>query len=262
VDLTRTSNGRGAGAVIEDRDRALHRVFASIVIGADGVHSGVAKQVGSRPYAEGRHVCSAMYGFFRGIQNQGNRWYYRPGISIGTIPTNHDETCVFVAVPPERFHAESRKDLEAAHRGGVSGCNAGVAEELAAGVPTERVRGFPGQPAYMRPSHGEGWALVGDAGYFKDPITAHGISDALRDAEFLARAVAQGSAQALAEYQSRRDELSRELFDATDEIAGMAWTLDRLKLLHKKLSIAMNHEVEALVGLDDPAAAARAPDRV
>ena len=35
----------------------------------------------------------------------------------------------------------------------------------------------------MRKAFGGGWALVGDARYFKDPVTAHGITDALRDAE-------------------------------------------------------------------------------
>jgi flavin-dependent dehydrogenase len=102
----------------------------------------------------------------------------------------------------------------------------------------------------MRQSHGQGWALVGDAGYFKDPITAHGISDALRDAELLARAVSRGSERALAEYQATRDELSQELFEITDTIAGFEWDLDSLRALHLTLSRTMNHEVEALLGLD------------
>ena len=109
----------------------------------------------------------------------------------------------------------------------------------------------------MRQSHGPGWALVGDAGYFKDPITAHGISDALRDAEFLARAVERGSDAALAAYQSNRDALSRELFEITDAIAGFEWDLESLKPLHKALSVAMNNEVDALLALD---ARAEPPD--
>ena len=102
----------------------------------------------------------------------------------------------------------------------------------------------------MRQSHGPGWALVGDAGYFKDPITAHGISDALRDAEYLARAVEQGTERAMAAYQSTRDELSAALFESSDAIAGFEWNLDGVQALHKDLSRAMNHEVEALVSLD------------
>ena len=102
----------------------------------------------------------------------------------------------------------------------------------------------------MRQSHGPGWALVGDAGYFKDPITAHGISDALRDAGYLARAVIRGTESAFAAYQSTRDELSLELFEITDAIAAFDWDLETLKLLHRRLSVAMNREVEALVALD------------
>lgn len=249
VDLIR-ENGRVTGAVIEDRDRLPHRISAGIVIGADGVHSLVAKLVQSTPYKEGRFAAGVVYAMYKGIQNHGNRWYYRPGISIGTIPTNHDETVVFVAVPPERWERDLRHDMENSHRRAVLECDQGVAEELAAATLSERPRGFPGHPTYMRQSHGPGWALVGDAGYFKDPITAHGISDALRDAEFLARAVAQGSDAALVDYQSNRDALSHVLFDCTDEIAGFQWDLDRIKPLHKTLSVAMNHEVDALVGLD------------
>jgi flavin-dependent dehydrogenase len=132
----------------------------------------------------------------------------------------------------------------------VAECAPELADELAGKTPSERFRGFPGHPGLMRRSHGPGWALVGDAGYFKDPITAHGISDALRDAELLARAVGRGSDSALAEYESTRDELSLRLFEITDAIAGFGWDLDRLKPLHLDLSKTMNHEVEALLGLD------------
>ena len=48
------------------------------------------------------------------------------------------------------------------------------------------LRGWGGVPGHLRQSWGPGWALVGDAGYFKDPITTHGMTDALRDAELLA----------------------------------------------------------------------------
>ena len=96
---------------------------------------------------------------------------------------------------------------------------------------------------------GPGWALVGDAGYFKDPITAHGITDALRDAELLARAALEGTAEAFEAYQRTRDELSGHLIDVTDRIASLDWDLDELRGLHRELSRAMGPEVEYLGSL-------------
>jgi menaquinone-9 beta-reductase len=250
VDLTRAPDGRVAGVILEDRDRSLHEVAADIVIGADGLRSTVAQKVEAVSYQEGRHACGVVYAFWRGLENAGNRWHYRPGVSVGAIPTNHGDTCVFVATPPARFHEEIRLDMEAGYRRALAECAPALAEELSTATPSERFRGFPGHPGHMRQSHGPGWALVGDAGYFKDPITAHGISDALRDAEFLARAVEQGSDRALADYQSTRDDLSRELFETTDAVAAFDWDLVGLQALHKVLSRAMNREVEALTALD------------
>ena len=253
ADLVRAPNGRVTGVVIEDRDRSMHQIDAGIVIGADGLRSTVARKVEAATYHQGRHAAGVVYAFWRGLENQGNRWHYRPGVSVGAIPTNDDDTCIFTAMPSQRFHDEIQGDLEAGYRRLLSECSPALARELSAAQPSERFRGFPGQVGLMRQSHGPGWALVGDAGYFKDPITAHGISDALRDAEFLARAVERGSDQALAQYQSNRDELSRELFEISDAIAGFEWDLDTLKPLHKNLSKVMNHEVDALLSLDAPA---------
>jgi 2-polyprenyl-6-methoxyphenol hydroxylase-like FAD-dependent oxidoreductase len=223
------------------------------VIGADGLRSAVATKVEAPIYEQGRHAAGVVYAFWPGLGNGGNRWHYRPGVSAGVIPTNGGENCVFAAMPGARFLGEIHADMEAGYRRVLAECAPPLAEALSAASPPDRLRGFPGHPGQMRQSHGPGWALVGDAGYFKDPITAHGISDALRDAEFLARAVERGTDGALAGYQATRDGLSRELFEITDAIAGFAWDLDELKVLHKRLSTAMNHEVEALLGLDGPA---------
>jgi len=250
ADLVRDSEGRVTGVVLEERGGSRQRVGAGIVIGADGLRSTVAREVNAATYRQGRHSCGVVYAFWRGLENIGSRWHYRPGESAGVIPTNDDNTCIFIAVPSARFHDEIKTDMEAGYRRVLAECAPALARELAAAAPSERFRGFPGQRGFMRQSHGPGWALVGDAGYFKDPITAHGISDALRDAELLARAVEQGSDRALAEYQSTRDELSGELFEVTDAVAGFEWNLDELKPLHLSLSRAMNHEVEALLGLE------------
>src|SRR6185295_17597340 len=99
-----------------------------------------------------------------------------------------------------------------------------LAARLSGARMVERVRGFAGQRGFIKQGSGPGWALVGDAGYFKDPLTAHGITDALRDAELLARAAIRGTPDAFAEHEIVRIDLSTKLFEITDEIASFAWT--------------------------------------
>jgi flavin-dependent dehydrogenase len=99
--------------------------------------------------------------------------------------------------------------------------------------------------------------LVGDAGYFKDPITTHGMTDALRDAELLADAVLAWSAGrlpqavALARYQADRDRLSAELFAATEQVAAYDWDIDQVQGLLRRVSSAMSDEVEYLESRPD-----------
>jgi flavin-dependent dehydrogenase len=112
------------------------------------------------------------------------------------------------------------------------------------------VRGFGGHVGFIKRGTGPGWALVGDAGYFKDPLTAHGITDALRDAELLARAISQGTAAAFSDYETTRHELSHRLFEITDRIASFAWTDGEVQGLHRAFSSEMSREVRALAALE------------
>ena len=114
---------------------------------------------------------------------------------------------------------------------------------------SERLKGFGGQPGYFRQSFGKGWALVGDAGYFKDPSTAHGITDALRDALLLSRAVTGRDPGGLEAYQALRDELSAELFDVTEQVASYEWDMAGVQALHLRLSKAMKAEGEVIDAL-------------
>ena len=115
-------------------------------------------------------------------------------------------------------------------------------------------------PGFVRRAWGPGWALVGDAAYFKDPISTHGMTDALRDAELLAAAVVHAfssevrECDALADYQRQRDVLSAPLFDVTDRIASYRWTPAEVPGLLREASAAMTDEVEFLQRLDARAA--------
>lgn len=249
-DLLRAPDGRVTGVVLLDRDGVARQVRAGIVIGADGQQSPVAQLVGATPYLTGSHATGVIYGFWRGLRMEGYQWYYAPGIGIGGIQTNDGLTCLFVAVPSERFMRELRYDLASAHQQVLSEMDPGLAAEVRDSEQEGHLRGFPGRPGYFRRSWGPGWALVGDAGYFKDPFTAHGITDALRDAELLSRAVSAGTDAALAEYQAVRDQLSLGLFDVTDRIASFSWDLATLRDWHRELSQEMQREVSWMLELD------------
>ena len=158
------------------------------------------------------------------------------------IPTNDGETLIFAAATRQRFLRELRFDLDAGFHTIVRETAPSVHNGLGTATLSP-FRGFAGHPGFLRPASGPGWALVGDAGYFKDPITAHGITDALRDAESLARAVLRGTDAALGEYEAVRNQLSEGLFAITDEIASFSWDFSRLRALHKSLSEQMTREV-------------------
>ena len=136
-----------------------------------------------------------------------------------------------------------------------------MASSIGAAPPVGTLRSYPGQGGWIRASAGPGWALVGDAAYFKDPITAHCITYALRDAELLARAVleAPGGRQArldaIRDYERTRDRLSEPLFDITERIASYHWDLVELRAHLRELSQAMRPEVDALLELDEMPAA-------
>jgi len=254
--LTFAPDGRVTGAAFRDSDGSVHDVAADVVIGADGRHSTVARFVGARNYRQSDHRTAAVYGFFSGLENRGYRWFYRPGVSAGVIPTNDGASCVVVSLPPERFARKIAGGPEAVFATILAETSPELAAEVAGAERRGHFHGFPGEASYFRRSFGPGWALVGDAGYFKDPLTAHGITDAFRDAELLARAVADGGTQAFRDYQTERDALSVDLFATTAAIASFAWDMDMIKQHHRRLNQAMKTENAALAALATPVALA------
>jgi flavin-dependent dehydrogenase len=246
--LRRDAAGRVVGAMLNVGQEATVPVEAGIVIGADGRRSMTARQVGARPVRLSRHAAAGVYAYVEGLDVPGYLWGYAEGLAAGAIATNDGAHCVFANLPRERFLTAVRGRAEA----GLKALVAEVVPELGETVAAGRIRGrpvaFAGQNGHMLQATGPGWALVGDAGYFKDPITAHGITDALRDAEILARAVTAGGDAALAGYGRRRDALSEELFDVTDVIASFGWTLAELQEHHKRLNRAMKAEQEWMLG--------------
>jgi len=239
VDLLRDETGRVRGATIADTERRTIDVAAELVIGADGIRSRVARILDLEPERTLQHASASIYGYVRGLEQDGNHWYYAEGASVGAIPTNDGETCVFASVPRERFQAERGAGLEALHAAVLPEVSHDLAERVTAGGGPGKLRAFAGIPGFLRPAAGPGWALVGDAGYFRDPITAHGITDALREAEFLARAVLEGTREAVRRYAGSRHERLRAFFEVTDRLAAFDWTLEEAREHHLVLSKEM-----------------------
>jgi menaquinone-9 beta-reductase len=254
ADLVRRGTGRVEGVVLHDEAGTAREVRAGIVIGADGLRSTVASLVQAPVTRQGRHATATVYGYWSGLEVDGYHWHWGAKAAAGAIPTNDGLVLLFAGVSARRFAEEAPADVPGAYRRFLAEAAPALAPRLGEARMVGSLRGFPGHPGYLRRPWGPGWALVGDAAYFKDPITAHGITDALRDAELLARAIEAGGDEALAGYEVRRDILSRELFDVTDRIASVAWDTGELKALHQALSGEMKNEVTALVAIHGQAA--------
>jgi 2-polyprenyl-6-methoxyphenol hydroxylase-like FAD-dependent oxidoreductase len=255
VGLLRGARGRVTGVVSLDSHGNRREIAADLVIGADGIGSTVAREAGAATLRQAVHATATLFGYWSGIGTEGYHWHYIPGASAGAIPTNGGLHCVFVSVPPETYRAAFRDRPMEAFEATLHAVAPGLARRVAAGSRAGALSAFAGRRGFFRQASGPGWALVGDAGYFKDPLTAHGITDALRDAGLLAEAAAQGSAHAFAEYGETRDALSLPLFEATEAIAAFDWDLPRLQALHKALNQAMKREVAHMLAPPLPVAA-------
>ncbi len=250
VDLLRDDDGRVRGAKIAGADRNESDVEADLVIGADGVRSRVARILGADFDHTASHATASIYGYWEGLGLEGFHWFYALGAAVGSIPTNDGETCVFASLPQKRFETGRGDGLDALYHEGLRDVSPDLAERVAGSDGPGKLRAFAGTPGFLRRAAGPGWALVGDAGYFRDPITAHGITDALRDAEYLSRAVAEGGDDALAEYQTTRDALVRGLMDVTDQISSFDWDMEEVKECHLRLAREMSTQVIAMQTLD------------
>ena len=256
-------DGRVIGVVGHDHRHERVGVRAAVTIGADGVHSTVAGAVGAAVERQASHASSVIYAHMSGLQTGGYEWFYAPGVTAALIPTNDGQTCVSVGAPPGRFGAELAGDLPASFRRLLAEASPELAARVAGAAPAGRLRSFAGLPGFMRRPWGPGWALVGDAGYYRDPITAHGTSDGLRDAQLLAEATAaflageRGEEAAMGEYHQTRNRLSERLFAVTENIASFyRWDTRSVEAHLRSLSAAMVDEVDYLLA-SDPGPAAR-----
>ncbi len=249
----REHDGRIAGVDVRDHDGRVTAIDARLVIGADGRHSTLARLVAAPITGLATHTTACAYGYYRDLPCRGYEWAYRTSGMAGLIPTNDGLTCVFVAQRPERL-GRGRPGLEAA----LAEASPDLAARLRAAAPVSPVRTFVGQPGYLRRPWGPGWALVGDAGSWKAPISAGGLTDALRDAELLACAAVRvltgeaSEAETFGCYETIRDRLTLPILTGGAEIAAMQWDDQQIRLLLRELNLAMNEELQTIDEFDAP----------
>jgi menaquinone-9 beta-reductase len=241
VDIEWDDGGRVRAAHLSDKTGSTRRVTTDLLVGADGLHSSVVRMVGAPITRQGRHASAFIFRHVTGAELPRHQytWLYRPGLGAGVIPTNGDAWCVFAAMSPTEFRAFGRHNPQATMAATLQALDPDLAGAVAAATPAGPLRSWPGTPGSFRQPHGPGWALVGDAGYFKDPFAAHGITDAFRDAELLVDAVIDND---FPRYERLRDRLSTPLFDVLERIASFEWDLDSVPRLHFQLSRAMRDE--------------------
>ena len=246
VDVLRDDEGRVEGVLFDGQDRR-QTAYAPLVIGADGRRSTVARRVKAPVLRQARHATNCIYAYVAGLPNDGYQWFHQEHLVAGAIPTHDDAHCVFASTTPSRLRDSIQAHgREAALLRLVTESNPKFGQLLEASKPTARPVIYGGDLGFLRQATGDGWALVGDAGYFKDPLTAHGITDAFRDAETLSQTILDD--MPLSHYQTVRNASSAELFDVTDRIAALDWTLDELKGLHLQLNEIMKAEQFAMEG--------------
>jgi flavin-dependent dehydrogenase len=251
--LVHGQDGRVVGVRVRQRGEGTS-ITARHVIGADGHKSRVAEWSGALTKVSHEATNAVHYAYFDGIGREGYWFQFSTGVNAGLVPTNGAQCLVFAGRPAalrQGFTADPEAEFNRLLRQG----GADLADLVAGGRRVSRFRGTNGLSGHLRQAWGPGWSLVGDAGYTKDPISAHGISDALRDAELCARAVdraltdpVNGDA-ALDWYETTRDHLSARIFAESAALARFEWTPDEASQRMRVISEEVKSECELILSL-------------
>jgi flavin-dependent dehydrogenase len=258
--VQRDGSGRVVGVDGHDRAGVPMEVGARWVIGADGLGSRVAHSVGAAINEIRLADGAAQYAYYQGIPWTGFEFFVAPRSFAGVFPTHDGQACIWVCNPSADARAVRRATRSRVEAFGelLRRSAPQLAGRLRDARRTSPVQGMLRQPNQLRQAFGPGWALVGDAGYYRDAVTAYGISDAFRDAELLAVALDQAlcgaveeEAAALAGYEQQRDQALREIFEITCQLAAYP-PVPRFVELQKQLGTAIDKEAAALAARPIP----------
>ncbi|MEV4382971.1 NAD(P)/FAD-dependent oxidoreductase [Streptosporangium sp. NPDC049644] len=183
---------RAVGVRVRDPKGQEYEIRAHLVVGADGRRSTVARLVGAEhpriTHANGRACYYAYY------EDPRDEWrstaaMWLTGYELGNAFPCDGGLAMVLLMPPVERVADFRGNLEAEFDRTV-GLVPGLAARLEGCTRATKIVSSAEHPSYFRRSSGPGWVLVGDAGHFKDPVTAQGIRDAVRFGRLLGETAA------------------------------------------------------------------------
>jgi len=225
VEEILVDDGRVIGIRGHSKNGTSVSEHARVVVGADGRHSLVAQSLVPEQYNDKPPLLCGYYSYWSGLPMAGKfETYIRPNRGWAACPTHDDLTMVVTGWPFAEFSA-NKTDLEGNYLKNFELAPA-FDDRIRAAKRESRIVGTA-VPNFFRKPYGAGWALVGDAGYNKDFITAQGISDAFRDAELCANALDETFSgrcsfeAAMAGYQSTRDAHVLPMFEFTTQLATL-----------------------------------------
>jgi flavin-dependent dehydrogenase len=254
-------------------------VEADIIIGADGVRSRMAGWLGAEVLHSSPSGTGTFYTYVADVpletEGVAYEFHVAPDAFAGVFPTNDGVACVWLGAPTRTLGMLQSPGPERVDGllAAITAASPSLGARVRAGQVLAPVRGRADLPNVVRRPVGRplpggagrsgrysgGWALVGDAGYHRDPVTGHGITDAFRDAELLAGAVDTAlrnpgcEQEALTGYHARRDAALREIFSITRDLSAFPEP-ERFVELQIQLSDALEREAEDLAALPFPAA--------
>lgn len=229
VDDVVVEDGRVVGIRGHEHGGTDVTEYASVVVGADGRNSRIARAVGAEQYDTLPRRQYSHYAYWSGVPLDGRfETHLRPPYGFAAWPTNDDLTLIIGGRAIDDFRENQtaiRQDVEGSFLG-LLDLVPEFAERVRSGTRETRLVGTAVDNFFREP-FGPGWVLVGDAGHDKDFITAQGIMDAFLDAERCAAAldeVLSGDRpfeEAMRAHQQERDEARRPIHDLTTDIATL-----------------------------------------
>ncbi|WP_324288866.1 NAD(P)/FAD-dependent oxidoreductase [Gordonia bronchialis] len=225
-------NGRATGIEYVDDEDRRHVVHAPVVVGADGRKSLVAQQVGVRaPRLAAPSGRACYFAYWKddreALRHIASQW--RVDGLLGTaFPCDNGDLLCLLQPPVDLIDQFRGRKVTDAYLGGI-GKLPGLARRLAGCELVSRVRACTGIESYFRTSSGPGWALPGDAGHFKDPVTAQGIRDGYRYGRLLGEYLASvrmratstpTPSTATARWSAQREQDCIEMYQWTNVLAA------------------------------------------